>query len=99
MPLDPLFPKLALSVVPRTNGKANCQSNNHLKDLKRLCFQAGFLIITVCGDGDTAYTGFLTPIYTEIMSERGKAMLFMDHVSRFTNFETGYPFVTDFLHF
>jgi hypothetical protein len=62
MPLDPILPKLVVSVIPHTNGKTNERSNAHLKDLKVLCREGGFMTVAFSADGDNAYEEFLRPL-------------------------------------
>jgi hypothetical protein len=97
MPLDPKLPKLVLSVIPHKSGKANEQSNAHLKNLKAICRQAGFMTAAFSADGDNTYEEFLRPICAAIFSDEGQQMSFLEIVAEVGEME--FPFVTDLLHF
>jgi hypothetical protein len=97
MPIDPILPKLVVSVIPHTNGKANQRSNAHMKGIDSIRRDVGFRTLAFSADGDNTYDEFLKPICDHILSARGTRMTFIELVHQMTTVE--FPFVTDFLHF
>jgi hypothetical protein len=75
MPLDPILPKLAVSVLPHTNGKANERSNAHLRDLKVIYRDSEFMTVAFSADGDNAYEEFLRPLCDDSLGCRSKEVV------------------------
>jgi hypothetical protein len=97
MPLDPILPKLVVFVILHTNGKENERNNAHLKDLKVICREGGFMTVAFSDDGDNAYEEFLRPLCEAILSDAGQGKLFLELTAEISKMDC--PFVTDLLHF
>jgi hypothetical protein len=97
MPLDSILPKLVLSVIPHTNGKANERGNAHLKDLDVICRDGAFVTVTFSADGNTAYEEFLRPLCEAILSDAGQRKSFLELAAEISKMDC--PFATDFLYF
>jgi hypothetical protein len=97
MPLDPILPKLVVSVIPHTNGKANESSNAHLKGLKVICREGVFMTVAFSADSDNAYEEFLRPLCEAILLDAGQRKSFLELAAEISKMYC--PFVTYLLHF
>jgi hypothetical protein len=87
MPLDRSLLSLVVSVLPRTNGKANRMNNAHLIRLKEVSFGKGFLVVALSGDGDNAYHDFLKPLYDVINSTECLQMTFAQIIEATSSYD------------